>query len=406
MTESLDQFKHDFPVLKQEVNGKPLVYLDHGATNQKPQQVIDRMTRFYQDEYATIHRGVYHLSQQATQFCDDVRQQVADFVGADRVEEVVFVRGTTEGINLVAYGIEPIIQPNQAILITHMEHHSNIVPWQNLCERRGCELLVAPVLDDGSLDEGAWERLLADNDVALVAFNHVSNTLGTVNDIVSLTQKAKSQGALVLIDGAQSVAHYAIDFKSLGCDFYVFSGHKMYGPAGIGCLVGRYEVLDQMRPYQSGGDMIESVSFDGTTYAKVPQKFEAGTPALADIVGLGAALDYIKGIGLEVIHSHEQALLKQATTQLSEIPSVRFMGTAQNKSAVISFTLGQVHPHDIGTVLDMEGVAIRAGHHCTQPLMERFGVPATARASFGVYNTLDDIDRLVSAIKKAEDLLG
>ena len=406
MTESLDQFKHDFPVLKQEVNGKPLVYLDHGATNQKPQQVIDRMTRFYQDEYATIHRGVYHLSQQATQFCDDVRQQVADFVGADRVEEVVFVRGTTEGINLVAYGIEPIIQPNQAILITHMEHHSNIVPWQNLCERRGCELLVAPVLDDGSLDEGAWERLLADNDVALVAFNHVSNTLGTVNDIVSLTQKAKSQGALVLIDGAQSVAHYAIDFKSLGCDFYVFSGHKMYGPAGIGCLVGRYEVLDQMRPYQSGGDMIESVSFDGTTYAKVPQKFEAGTPALADIVGLGAALDYIKGIGLEVIHSHEQALLKQATTQLSEIPSVRFMGTAQNKSAVISFTLGQVHPHDIGTVLDMEGVAIRAGHHCTQPLMERFGVPATARASFGIYNTLDDIDRLVSAIKKAEDLLG
>lgn len=399
-----DTIRKDFPIFDTKMHGRPLTYLDSAASAQKPRAVIDRISDFYASRYANIHRGVYQLSAEATLEYEAVRTRVADFIGAPDAREVIFVRNATEAINLVArtWGEEEIGSGDE-IVITTMEHHANIVPWQMLAQRRGAILRVAKISDEGVLDIDHLVSLLGPR-TRLLAFTAVSNALGTINPVAELTTIARERGITSLVDGAQAVPHQPIDVAALGCDFYVFSGHKVFGPTGAGVLYGRLPVLESMPPFLGGGDMIESVSFEGTRFAQVPQKFEAGTPDIASVIGFGAAIDYLETIGMDRIADHERSLLVYATERLGEIPGLRIIGTAKEKAAVISFVLEDVHPHDIGTILDGEGIAIRAGHHCAQPLMNRMGVPATARASFSIYNTREDVDRLVAALHKTWEL--
>lgn len=392
------RIREDFPILRQRIRGKPLVYLDNAATSQKPQVVIDAVTRFYAAENANIHRGVHYLSERATVAYDEARDKVARFINAPSSREIIFTRGTTEGINLVAqtYG-RAHLKPGDDIVITVMEHHSNIVPWQLICEQTGATLRAAPINDAGELDLDGFERLLGDR-TRLVAVVHLSNALGTINPIKRLVALAHARGIPVLVDGAQAAPHLRVDVQDLDCDFFAFSGHKVFGPTGVGVLYGRESLLEKMPPYQGGGDMIATVTLQRSTWAPLPAKFEAGTPMIAQVMGLGAAIDYVNGVGLDAIAAWEQDLLKYATGQVGEIEGIRLIGTAREKASVLGFVLEGVHPHDIGTVLDDAGVAIRAGHHCAQPVMERFGVPATARASFAFYNTKAEIDALVDGL--------
>ena len=394
----------DFPILKRQVRGRRLVYLDNAATTQKPVSVIEAVDRYYRESNANIHRGVHWLSQHSTDLYEESRERVRTLLNAARSEEIVFTRGTTDAINLVAgsWG-RANLKPGDEVLLTTMEHHSNIVPWQLVCEQTGAVLRVAPIHDDGSLDVDGFAALLGPR-TRLVGVAHVSNALGTVNPVARLVEMAHAVGALALVDGAQSVAHTAVDVQALGCDFYAFSGHKIYGPTGIGALYGRHELLQAMPPWQGGGDMIRTVSFEGSTWADTPQRFEAGTPNIAGVVGLGAAIDYVLAAGFERIAAHEHALLAYGTEVLETIPGLRLIGTAPGKAGILSFMIDGIHPHDLGTILDTEGVAIRAGHHCTMPLMQRFGIPGTARASLALYNDESDIDALAAAIRRAQDL--
>ena len=390
----------DFPILATEVRGKPLTYLDSAATSQKPQAVIDAVQRYYQFENSNIHRGVHYLSEQATDAYEATRAKAARFIGAADQNEVIFTRGTTEGINLIAHGFtESVLQAGDEILITHMEHHANIVPWQIAAQQTGAVLKVVPVDDRGVLDMEAFEALLSEK-TKLVSVVHVSNALGTINPVKNIIAMSHARGVPVLVDGAQSIPHMPVSVTELDCDFFVFSGHKICGPTGIGLLWGKRKWLEKLPPYQSGGDMIEKVDFEGTTYKGIPGKFEAGTPHISGVIGLSAAIDYLNGIDRAAALQHELALLASATEQLSAIDGLRIIGTAPEKASVISFLIDEIHPHDIGTFLDAGGVAIRAGHHCTQPLLKRFGVPATARASFAFYNDFDDVERLVTALTK------
>lgn len=394
----------DFPILGRKVQGKPLVYLDNAATTQKPQPVIDAMVRYYTDENANIHRGVHLLSQQATESYEEARSTVQRFLSAAESREIVFVRGATEGINLVAQTWGRVnIGRGDEIVISAMEHHSNIVPWQILCEQQGANLRVSPVNDAGELIFDEFEKLLGPQ-TKLVAMAHVSNALGTVNPVRKIVEAARRAHARVLLDGAQAVPHVPVDVRALDCDFYVFSGHKIYGPTGIGVLYGKAELLEAMPPYQGGGDMISSVTFEKTLYNRVPHKFEAGTPHVSGAIGLGAALDYVNSIGIDRIARHEKQVLAYGTRLLLEIPGLRLIGTAKEKEGILSFVLGGIHPHDVGTILDQEGIAIRTGHHCAQPLMERFGVPATARASLALYNTMEEMDALARGLHKVREV--
>ncbi|RAP33322.1 cysteine desulfurase CsdA [Candidatus Marinamargulisbacteria bacterium SCGC AG-410-N11] len=402
--ETIRQYRDQFPVLSQSVNGKPLVYLDNAATSQKPTYVIDRITDFLNNHYATVHRGIYQLSQKSTEKCDRVRTDIKTFINAKRDEEIVFVRGTTEAINLVAHSTLHDATETDEVLVSGMEHHANIVPWQQQSKRTGCRLVVSKILDNGDIDLDDFLAKINAN-TKVVSVCHVSNILGTINPIEAIIKAAKEVGAYVLIDGAQAPAHFEVDVQALGCDFYCFSGHKMYGPTGIGVLYGRYDVLDQLPPYQTGGDMIETVTWDKTTYAKPPLKFEAGTPSITEIIGLGAALEFIKQVGFDLIKKQEALLLEYSTQQLSQLKSCRLIGTATHKKAINSFVLEDIHPHDVGTILDEEGVAVRVGHHCSQPLMKRFDVPATIRASYNFTNTTDDVDRLIQALNKAIEVM-
>ena len=396
----VESIRNDFPILGRQIHGKPLVYLDNGASAQRPAQVINAITELYQSHYSNVHRGVHQLSQEASRLYEDARVAVRGFIHAACVHEVIFTRGTTESINLVAQSFaRPRLKKGDEILITHMEHHSNIVPWQIVCQQTGAELKVVPISDKGELEMNRFAELLSER-TQLVAVGHVSNALGTVNPIRKIIDLAHAQGIPVLVDGAQAAPHIPVDVQKLDCDFYAFSGHKVYGPTGIGVLYGKEKLLNDMPPYQGGGDMILSVSFEGTTYNTLPYKFEAGTPHIAGAVGLGAAVEYVQQIGLGAIAAHEHGLLEYATSCLKQIPGLRIIGEADQKAGLVSFVLDGVHPHDIGTFLDADGVAIRAGHHCAQPVMERFKVPATARASFAMYNTFQEIDVLAEAIVK------
>jgi cysteine desulfurase/selenocysteine lyase len=394
----VDRVRSDFPILGRSVRGKPLVYLDNAATSQKPQVVIDAVSRFYSAENANIHRGVHYLSERATASYDEVRETVTHFINAPSSRSVIFTRGTTEGINLVAqsYG-RTFLRPGDEILITAMEHHSNIVPWQIVAAQTGAIVRAARINDKGELDLESFESLLSER-TRLVALVYVSNALGTINPIKHLISRAHCVGALVLVDGAQAVPHLSIDVQDLDCDFFVFSGHKVFGPTGVGVLYGRESLLESMPPYQGGGDMIDSVTLEGSSWAPLPAKFEAGTPMIAQVIGLGAALRFISELDIEAIRPWEQQLLMYATEQLTSIPGLRVIGTSAQKASVLGFVLNGVHPHDIGTVLDDEGIAIRAGHHCAQPVMRHFGVPATARASFAFYNTMEEVDALAEAV--------
>ena len=396
----------DFPILKQQVRGKPLVYLDNAATTQKPQAVIDAVANFYCSCCSNVHRGLYLLSERATEAYEQARAKVAQFITARDVREIIFVRGATEAINLVAqsYGTNHL-RPGDEIVISTMEHHSNIVPWQLLCEQRGAVLRVVPITDDGEFQMEQYQKLLGPK-TRFVAVSHLSNALGTVNPVRKIIELAHQQDVPVLVDGAQAVPHLRVDVEQLDCDFYVFSGHKLYGPTGIGVLYGKSSLLDAMPPYQGGGEMIRSVSFEKTTYNDLPYKFEAGTPNVAGAIGLGTAIDYVNQIELDAAAAYEQQLLAYATVALSEIPGVRLIGTAPEKASIVSFVMDRVHPHDISTILDREGIAIRAGHHCAQPLMKRYGVPATARASLAFYNTTEEIDAVVEAIHKVKEIFG
>jgi len=394
--------RDDFPILKRSVHGQPLVYLDNGATTQKPSCVIEAERRFYLESNANIHRGVHWLSQQATELYEKGRETVRALINARDAREIVFTRGTTEAINLVAWSwARNHVKAGDVIVVTGMEHHSNIVPWQLVCASTGAVLKAVRVLDDGSLDLEHYRQTLDEGRVRCVAIAHVSNALGTVNPVAELTRLAHDAGSVVLVDGAQAVAHQAVDVQAIGCDFYAFSGHKLYGPTGIGALFGRLDLLDSMPPWQGGGDMIRTVSFERTTYADVPQRFEAGTPNIAGVIGLAAAIDYVRGVGLDDIAAHEHELLQYGARALHDIKGLRMIGTAPEKAGILSFVIQGMHPHDLGTILDMHGVAIRAGHHCAMPLMTRFGIPGTARASLALYNTREDIDTLVSGIREA-----
>jgi|TARA_B100000315_G_scaffold155015_1_gene143511 cysteine desulfurase/selenocysteine lyase len=395
-----------FPILAATVGDKPLVYLDNAATTQKPQPVLDTLSRYYAAQNANIHRGVYQLSQNATQAYEDARAKVATFLHAADPAEIIFTRNATEGINLVAqtFGRSTVGEGDEVVIST-MEHHSNIVPWQLLCNEKGARLRVVPITDAGELMLDEYESLLGPR-TKLVSIVHMSNSLGTVNPVQRVVELAHGHNIPVLIDGSQAAYHMAVDVQAIGCDFYVVTGHKLYGPTGIGALYGRRHLLDAMPPYQGGGDMISSVTFERTTYNEVPHKFEAGTPHIAGAIGLGAAVDFISGVGFGAIAAHERRLLDHATAALSAVPGLRLIGTARQKASILSFVLDGVHAHDIGTIVDTEGVAIRTGHHCTQPVMDRFGVPATARASLAMYNTTEEIDRLVAALTKVREIFG
>ena len=400
----VERIRQDFPILARRVREHRLVYLDNAATTQKPRAVLDALARYYDSGNANIHRGVYTLSEEATAAYDAARVTVQRFVNARAPREIVFTRNATEGINLVAQSFgRSNVGPGDEIVITHMEHHSNIVPWQLLCEQVGAQLRVAPIDDSGTLQLDEFERLLGPR-TKLVSVVHLSNSLGTINPVRAIVELAKRRGVPVLIDGSQAVYHMPVDVQALDCDFYVFTGHKLYGPTGIGVLYGREEWLERMPPYQGGGDMIRSVTFEKTTYADLPHKFEAGTPHIAGVVGLGAAIDYLTGIGFEAIAPHEADLLAYGTAALSDVKGLRLIGTAAHKASILAFVMKGAHPHDVGTIVDTEGVALRTGHHCTQPIMDRFGVPATARASVGIYNTRGEIDALVRALRRVREM--
>ena len=395
--------RHEFPILAQTIHGQPLTYLDNAASTQKPLAVIEAMDHCYRHEYSNIHRGVHTLSQRLSARYDAVREKVARFLNAARPEEIVFTKSTTEGLNLLASSLgELVLKPGDKILLTALEHHANIVPWQSACQRFGAELVVLPINDAGELDSSDFARYL--DGVKIFSAALVSNALGTINDLAPLIAAAKARGIHTIVDAAQAVAHLPCDVQALGCDFLVFSAHKIYGPTGIGVLYGRYDLLDAMPPYQTGGDMILSVSFEHTHYAAAPQKFEAGTPPIVEVIGLGAALDWVTDKGLANLAAHEETLRQAAEQALTALPGLRIIGTARHKAAVISFTLDGIHPHDAGTVLDQHGVAVRVGQHCAEPVMRRFGVPATIRASFAAYNDHDDIERLVAAVQATQQL--
>jgi cysteine desulfurase/selenocysteine lyase len=398
--------RHHFPLLRQRVNGKPLVYFDNAATSQKPQVVIDATLRYYEEENSNIHRGVHFLSERATQAYEGVRVKVQHLLNAAHQREIIFVRGTTEGINLVAssYG-RSAVGAGDEVLISAMEHHSNIVPWQILCGEKGAHLRVIPINDRGEIELEDYERLLTPR-TRIVALVHVSNVLGTINPVKTMVAMAHAHGIPVLLDGAQAIPHMKVDVRDLGCDFYVFSSHKAFGPTGVGILYGVTRLLDQMPPYQAGGDMIKSVTFEKTVYNDLPFKFEAGTPNIGGGIGMGAAIDYINEIDFASVAEFERELLDYVTRGVAEIPGLRIIGTAREKASVLSFVMDGIHPHDIGTILDDEGIAIRTGHHCAQPVMQRFGISATARASFAFYNTKEEIDVFLAALHRVREVLG
>ena len=401
-----DEIRNDFPILQQSIHDHPLSYLDNAASSQMPQPVIDRLTWYHSGEHSNVHRGVHTLSQRATRAYDGARERIARFINAPDSKECIFVRGTTEGINLVAHGFGgPFLAEGDTVVVSALEHHSNIVPWQILGEQKGVNLEVIPMNDAGELILDDLDEML-DDSVGLVAVNHVSNALGTVNPIEEITERAHARDIPVLVDGAQAVPHMPVDVQKLGCDFYAFSGHKMCGPTGIGVLWGRQKWLEKMEPYQGGGDMILSVTWESTTYNDIPHKFEAGTPSIAAAVALGEAVDYLEGIGMERIAGREAELFDEITRRIGGLDGVDIIGTAEDKASVLSFAVDGVHPHDVGTILDNEGVAIRAGHHCAQPVMDRLGIPATARASLAFYNDESDIDRLVGAIYSVKEIFG
>ena len=402
----VEAIRKDFPILNREVQGNPLVYLDNAATSQKPQSVIDKLVSYYSEINANVHRGVHTLSQEATEEYEGARSKVRNLINAKEDAEIIFTRGTTEGINLVAQtlGVQRVGEGDE-VIISNMEHHSNVVPWQILCDQIGAHLRVVPINDDGELLMDEYEKLLSPR-TKLVSIVHLSNALGTINPVKDIVAIAHQHGVPVLLDGAQSAPHLPVDVQDLDCDFYTFSGHKLYGPTGIGILYGKRELLESMPPFQSGGDMIKSVTFEKTLYNDLPYKFEAGTPHIAGAIGLGAAVDYVNTIGLDRAAAYEHELLEYGTEQLQAIEGLKLIGTAQHKSGVLSFLLEGIHPHDIGTVLDTQGIAIRTGHHCTQPLMQRFRIPATARASLAFYNTKAEIDALVEGIHKTFEVFG
>ncbi len=402
----VERVRADFPALEQTIHGKPLAYLDNAASAQKPQAMIDAVTSAYTHNYSNVHRGVHTLSQRATEAYEGAREIARRFMGAARPEEIVFVRGTTEGINLVAHSfVRPRLAPGDEVLISAMEQHSNIVPWQIVCEETGARLRVAPITDRGEIDLDAFEDLLTDR-TRMVAVVHVSNALGTINPARRIVELASRRGIPTLFDGAQAAPHLELDVAELGCDFYTISGHKLFGPTGIGALYGRFERLAAMKPYEGGGEMIRSVTFEATEYNDPPHRFEAGTPHIVGAIGLGAAMCYVEETGLDAIAAHEHELLIHATERLGEIPQVRLIGTAAEKAAVLSFVVEGIHAHDVGTILDHQGVAVRVGHHCAQPLMDRYGVPATARASFAFYNTRQEVDRLVDGLHQLLEFFG
>ncbi len=400
----VEAIRRDFPILAQKIHGKPLVYLDNAATSQKPQSVIDAIARYYGETNANIHRGVHTLSVQATERYERSRRRTAQFINAARPEEIIFVRSATEGINLIAQThARSMLRGGDEILITHLEHHSNIVPWQLLCEQTGAVLRVAPINDNGELLSDAFEKLVTPR-TKIVSVTHVSNALGTINPVAELIPIAKRHGATVIVDGAQAVPHMKVDVQALGCDFYTFSSHKMFGPTGVGVVWGRFDLLNAMPPYQGGGEMIKSVTFEKTIYHDVPHKFEAGTPNIAGVIGFGAAIDYLEGIGLGTIADYERELLEYGTKAIAAVPGLSMIGTAREKAAVLSFIIEEIHPHDLGTLLDQEGIAVRTGHHCAQPIMDRFGIPATVRASLAFYNTRDELDLLTAGLHRAVEI--
>ena len=402
----VEKIREDFPILREKIYGKPLIYLDNAATAQKPRSVIDITNRYYAEWNSNIHRGVHYLSQKSTDEYESVRETVRKFLNAPRLEEIIFLRGCTEAVNLVAssWGRKNISEGDE-IIISEMEHHSNIVPWQMLCEEKNAKLLVVPIDDNGDLIVEEYEKLFSPR-TKFVSLVHISNSLGTVNPIKKLVEIARSHGAPVMIDGAQAAPHTRINVQEIGCDFYAFSGHKVFGPTGVGVLWGKKEFLEKMPPYQGGGDMIKYVSFEKTMYNALPHKFEAGTPNIAGVIGLGAALEYVEQVGYDAIMAWEHELLVYATEKILEIPEAKIIGTAKVKASVLAFVLEDIHPHDIGTFLDREGIAIRAGHHCTQPVMKHFGIPASNRASFAFYNTKEEIDALIEAVKNVVKMFG
>lgn len=404
---NVDAVRRDFPILKREVNGKPLVYFDNAATTQKPQVVIDALSNYYRDINSNVHRGVHHLSQKATDAFEQGRRRIQQHLNAAKSSEIIFTKGVTDGINLVSTSLgRGIIKSGDEIIISTLEHHSNIVPWQILCEQTGAKLKVIPINDRGELELEAYEELLSER-TRLVAVNHISNALGTINPVEEIIAQAHKKGAWVLIDGAQSLPHMKVDVQALGADFYVFSAHKVYGPTGFGALYGKEEILNEMPPYQGGGEMIAEVSFEKTTYADLPHKFEAGTPHIAGAVAMNEVFDYLDQLGMDEIARHEANLLDYGTAQLKErFPDLRIIGEAEHKASVISFVLGDIHPYDLGVLLDQQGIAMRTGHHCNQPLMKRFGIPGTLRASFSFYNTREEIDRMIAALEKAHQMLA
>lgn len=402
----VQRIRADFPILRQQVHGKPLVYLDNAATSQKPQPVLDALRRFYTEDCSNIHRGVHQLSERATAAYERSRGKVRRFLNASDTREIIFVRGATEAINLVAYTFgRQRVKAGDEILITAMEHHSNIVPWQILCEEKGAKLCVAPMNDAGELRMDEFEKLLNPR-VKLVCAAHISNALGTVNPVREIVRMSHGYGIPVLLDGAQAAPHMKVDVRDLDCDFYTFSGHKVFGPTGIGVLYGKAALLEAMPPFQGGGDMIRSVTFEKTTYNSLPYKFEGGTPHIAGVIGLGAAIDYVMEIGMDRIAAYERELLEYGTQVLANVSGVRLIGTAKEKAGVLSFVLEGVHPHDVGTILDQEGIAVRTGHHCAQPVMDRFGIPATTRASLAFYNTRQEMDILGAGIQKVKEMFG
>jgi cysteine desulfurase/selenocysteine lyase len=401
----ISKIRSQFPILNRKVNGKDLVYFDNGATTQKPQSVIDAEANYYTDENSNVHRGVHFLSGLATDKFEETRDAVQDFIGAKHNHEIIFTKGTTDSINLVANGFRTLLNKGDEIIISEMEHHSNIVPWQMCCEQSGATLKVIPLLDNGSLNMEEFENLLSDN-TKLVAVSHISNALGTINNIETIIKKAHSFGAKVLIDGAQAASHIALDMQKLDADFYCFSAHKMFGPTGVGVLYGKEEILNKLPPYQGGGEMIKEVSFEKTTYACLPHKFEAGTPNISGVIAFKQAIDFITELGVETIAKYEDELLQYATAEVLKIEGLKIYGTAAHKSGIISFNIEGLHPYDIGMIVDKMGVAIRTGHHCTQPIMDRFNIPGTARISLSVYNTKQEIDVCINAIKKAKLMLS
>lgn len=406
MSFDLNSIRHDFPVLDNKVYEKLLVYLDNAATTQKSRDVINRVSDYYRNENANIHRGVHYLSQQATEAFENARKTVKEWINAEETREIIFTKGATEAVNLIAHSFaRPNLEAGDEVIISEMEHHSNLVPWQVVCEEKGAVLKVIPFSDDGELDLAEYKKFLSKK-TKLVAITHVSNVLGTINPVKHMIDIAHKQGVPVLVDGAQAIPHSEVDVQELGCDFYCFSGHKVYGPMGIGVLYGKSGLLEKMPPYQTGGEMVEDVTIEKTTYNELPYKFEAGTPNVAGVVGLEAALKYIEKVELKDIENHEQELLDYATIELLKIEGLTIYGTSDHKCSVVSFNMEGIHPYDAGIIIDQMGVAVRTGHHCAQPIMDRYGVPGMIRASFGLYNTLQEVDRLVEAVKQAKKMLG